>query len=882
MKRGILISTAVLIFCVTINSQTGNFTYQGKLTDGAVNANGTYQMRFSLYDAVSDGSQIGPAITLDPVSVTGGIFTVELNFTDPEAFDGSPRWLEIAVKRPSDPEFTTLSPRQPITSAPYAIKSLNADTAETAVNSTQLGGLEANQFVITNDPRMSDARPPLAGSADYIQNRTTQQALSDFNVSGTGTANIFNAGTQFNLGGSRILSGAGNQNLFTGQNAGIVNTGFGNAFFGFGAGQPNTSGSVNSFFGSGAGVSNSTGSENSFFGYAAGSSNTTGCCNSFFGRSTGSQNTTGQINTFLGGGAGFANTIGSNNTFVGGRAGESNVGGSNNTTLGFNANVISPNLSFATAIGAGSVVSSSNTIALGRPDGSDTVQVPGNLDVTGLITGTFSGTIETANNALNLGGVPANQYVQTTDSRLSDARTPLPNSPSYIQNSTSQQASSNFNVSGSGTAGIFNALTQFDIGGNRILSNAGSLNLFAGRNAGSANTGFGNAFFGHDAGNLNQNGVSNTFVGHVAGLNNVAGSFNAFFGAGAGLNNTASENSFFGYRAGANTRTFGGQNSFFGKFAGENNTEGFGNSFFGMNAGRTNTTGNYNTVYGFNANVSAGDLTNANAIGSRAFVSQSNSLVLGSISDVNGCSSGAPTLCQTVRVGIGISAPSYRLHIIDRFNAGLRVQTDEVGGTVASFGGNGAFEIDEPGFAGGRFRVAENGDVSIGRPFAGGNLTVNGNTLLNTLTISNALTLNVLAAAGSTQLCRNAFQQVGSCSSSMRYKENINPFGSGIDLLNRLRPVTFNWTTDHREDLGLVAEEVEDVDPRLVTYNSEGAVEGVKYDRIGVVLINVVKEQQDQIDAQKKMIEAQQRQITALKALLCAVNAEADICNPKE
>ena len=52
-----------------------------------------------------------------------------------------------------------------------------------------------------------------------------------------------------------------------------------------------------------------------------------------------------------------------------------------------------------------------------------------------------------------LGGVLASQYVLTTDPRLADARIPLPNSPSYIQNRITQQTASNFNISGNGTLG---------------------------------------------------------------------------------------------------------------------------------------------------------------------------------------------------------------------------------------------------------------------------------------------------------------------------------------------------------------------------------------------------------------------------------------------
>src|SRR5205807_1410681 len=97
-----------------------------------------------------------------------------------------------------------------------------ADTASTATNATQLGGVAAGQYVLTSDSRLSDPRPPTAGSSNYIQNTTTQQASSNFNISGNGTAggtlsgNILNAASQYNLGGSRVLSNAGTNNFFVG------------------------------------------------------------------------------------------------------------------------------------------------------------------------------------------------------------------------------------------------------------------------------------------------------------------------------------------------------------------------------------------------------------------------------------------------------------------------------------------------------------------------------------------------------------------------------------------------------------------------------------------------------------------------------------------
>ena len=69
---------------------------------------------------------------------------------------------------------------------------------------------------------------------------------------------------------------------------------------------------------------------------------------------------------------------------------------------------------------------------------------------------------------------------------------------------------------------------------------------------------------------------------------------------------------------------------------------------------------------------------------------------------------------NTGNVGIGTTTPAYKLHLVDPSNLGLRVQTNAPGGTVASFGGNGDFQIDAPFVFGGRFIVTENGNVGIG------------------------------------------------------------------------------------------------------------------------------------------------------------------------
>lgn len=102
------------------------FSYQGRLTDGALAANGPYDLQFGLFDGSTGGTQIGAALEKGSVPVAKGLFTVELDFGD-SAFNGDARWLEIGV-RPggsADP-YTILSPRQKLNPTPYAMRAANS------------------------------------------------------------------------------------------------------------------------------------------------------------------------------------------------------------------------------------------------------------------------------------------------------------------------------------------------------------------------------------------------------------------------------------------------------------------------------------------------------------------------------------------------------------------------------------------------------------------------------------------------------------------------------------------------------------------------------------------------------------------------------------
>lgn len=181
------VALLMLLFCLTaiVKAQTTAFSYQGKLTDSGGPANGNYQMQFKLFDSLSGGTQIGATISDVPVTANQGVFAVKLDF-GANALSGANRWLEIAVRHNSSESYTTLSPREQIASSPYAVRTLSAQQADVALDSQKLGGLNASEYV-TNSTL----------STNFIRNQTTQQANSNFNISGSGT-----------VGGSLNVNGA--------------------------------------------------------------------------------------------------------------------------------------------------------------------------------------------------------------------------------------------------------------------------------------------------------------------------------------------------------------------------------------------------------------------------------------------------------------------------------------------------------------------------------------------------------------------------------------------------------------------------------------------------------------------------------------------------
>ena len=145
LSRSVSILLGLLI-ALPVFAVDSRFTYQGSLEDQGAPAQGSYDFRFGLFDEAGD--PLGPVVNRAATSVSGGVFTVELDF-GAEAFDGTTRFIEIAVRRAGIGDFTALVPRTRVTATPYALVAAAAEFAA----SVAPGSIGAAEIIATQVQR---------------------------------------------------------------------------------------------------------------------------------------------------------------------------------------------------------------------------------------------------------------------------------------------------------------------------------------------------------------------------------------------------------------------------------------------------------------------------------------------------------------------------------------------------------------------------------------------------------------------------------------------------------------------------------------------------------------------------------------------------------
>lgn len=331
-------------------------------------------------------------------------------------------------------------------------------------------------------------------------------------------------------------------------------------------------------------------------------------------------------------------------------------------------------------------------------------------------------------------------------------------------------------------------------------------------------------------------GAGNTAVGWYSLFGDVTADLNTGVGAGALVLNTGDSNTAVGAAA-LLLNTTGQANTAMGVSALQSNTEGFQNTAFGKDALFNNIDGDDNTATGFGTLYSNTTGFNNSAIGFEALYSNT---------------------AGNENTAIGRSA--------------LSNNTEGGRNTVI---GTGALDSNADG----------DDNTAVGYS-AGSNITGSGNVCIGAGVNGFAGESNITrirnvyeSAATDRAVYVTADGRIGTLSSSKRYKEEIEPMNHASEKLFALTPVTFRYKKDINPtrllSFGLIAEEVAEISPELITRDKQGKPETVRYEAVNAMLLNEFLkehrkgEQQDRkIEEQGMRIAEQQKQIQALTAML--------------
>ena len=319
-------------------------------------------------------------------------------------------------------------------------------------------------------------------------------------------------------------------------------------------------------------------------------------------------------------------------------------------------------------------------------------------------------------------------------------------------------------------------------------------------------------------------GGFNTGLGFLSLRSNTTGSFNTAVGAGTLLANTGANNTATG--AGALlSNTSGFNNTADGTLALFSNTEGDSNTAYGLAALFANTTGTQNTAVGLST------LTHNTEGGGNTAV--------GLIALSNNTTGSANTAVGSNALGNN-----------DGGNQNTAVGPFALGNNV-----NGSNNIALGGGAGTGITTADN-VICIGTA---------GQNVANSCYIGQIFGVT---SSGGTGVFINADGKLGTATSSLRFKEQITPMDSTSEVLFALKPVTFRYKKEidpaGLSQFGLVAEEVQKVNPDLVVRDKEGKPYSVRYDQVNAMLLNEFLKEHRKVEEESRKVEKQETTISQL------------------
>src|SRR5579871_412203 len=334
------------------------------------------------------------------------------------------------------------------------------------------------------------------------------------------------------------------------------------------------------------------------------------------------------------------------------------------------------------------------------------------------------------------------------------------------------------------------------------------------------------------------------------------------FGSGGDTNSVPAVNNFaFGFNALKNN--VGSDNTALGYSALYLNTVGSYNTATGFNALNTNASGNYNTSYGFNA-LYANNSGNYNAAnGAYALVANTTgsnnvgngyqSLYMNTIGS-NNIANGSYSLYSNETGNYNTACGLFALYLNQSGNANIGIGY-RAGQNI--LGGSNNIAIGNTGFA------ADNGIIRIGTPGTQRAIYLAG--------------INGVSSGG-VAVYINPNGQLGTLTSSERFKYDIHSMGIASDKLMDLRPVTFRYKQEedgtHPIQYGLIAEEVAKVYPNLVQYDKDGKPFTVYYHLLTPMMLNELQKAHQRSDAQGQELKVQGQKLEAQEAEISALRSE--------